>query len=172
MRDEITKLYAQVDDVSKIIDQLTTELVEQYCSQLNLYMKHIDKRLVESETGNPLIDTEVETFILNLASILYFTGSAMESLGIKEDACKAIRSELYNKTREATQGTVADKDAAATLACQYETITLGVYSRSYRKVKLRIDAGYEMVSALKKVLTRRIAELELSNSRYIGKEGV
>ena len=51
---------------------------------------------------------------------------------------------------------------------QQETITLNIYSRAYRKVKLRMDAGYEMLASLKKVMNKRISEIELSNSRYIG----
>ena len=46
-------------------------------------------------------------------------------------------------------------------------MTLAIYSRAYKKVKLRMDAGYEMLNSLKKVMNKRITEMELSNSRYI-----
>ena len=105
---------------------------------------------------------------MDLANTLYFTGSAQEDLGIKEDICKAIRQEVYSKAREqATGKTVADKTAQAELIAQAETMTLAIYSRAYKKVKLRMDAGYEMLNSLKKVMNKRITEMELSNSRYI-----
>lgn len=103
----------------------------------------------------------------DLANILYFTGSVQEDLGIKEDTCKAIRQKVYSKAREqATGKIVADKTAQA------ETMTLAIYSRAYKKVKLRMDAGYEMLNSLKKVMNKRITEMELSNSRYINKSEV
>ena len=75
---------------------------------------------------------------------------------------------MYSKAREqATGKTVADKTAQAELIAQAETMTLAIYSRAYKKVKLRMDAGYEMLNSLKKVMNKRITEMELSNSRYI-----
>ena len=80
----------------------------------------------------------------------------------------AIRQEVYSKAREQAPGkTVADKTAQAELIAQAETMTLAIYSRAYKKVKLRMDAGYEMLNSLKKVMNKRITEMELSNSRYI-----
>ena len=69
-----------------------------------------------------------------------------------------------------TNDTMTDsylETAQAELIAQAETMTLAIYSRAYKKVKLRMDAGYEMLNSLKKVMNKRITEMELSNSRYI-----
>ena len=79
---------------------------------------------------------------------------------------QARRANIRYKEK-ATGKTVADKTAQAELIAQAETMTLAIYSRAYKKVKLRMDAGYEMLNSLKKVMNKRIAEMELSNSRYI-----
>lgn len=157
----------RVDELSSIVLDISNQLVSSYCSDLDNYMHIIDDRLIK-DSSLSISDSDIEEYILNLASILYFTGSAQEDLGVKEDVCKSIRAEVYNKVRENSTGTVADKDAAATLASQTESVTLSIYSRAYKKVKLRMDAGYEMLNSLKKIMNRRIAEAELSNSRYIG----
>lgn len=154
-----------VDSISETIRKISDKLLRKYCIDLDSEMKKIGNILLYSQT---LSDTELEFEILNLANILYFTGSAQEDLGIKEDTCKAIRQEVYSKAREqATGKTVADKTAQAELIAQAETMTLAIYSRAYKKVKLRMDAGYEMLNSLKKVMNKRITEMELSNSRYI-----
>lgn len=160
----------KVDNISDTIKEISEKLVTKYCGELDEEMKKIGNILICSQN---MTDTELEFEILNLANILYFTGSAQEDLGIKEDTCKAIRQEVYSKAREqATGKTVADKTAQAELIAQAETMTLAIYSRAYKKVKLRMDAGYEMLNSLKKVMNKRITEMELSNSRYINKSEV
>lgn len=155
----------KVDNISDTIKEISEKLVNNYCKDLDDLMSIIREQLQDK---GGITDAELEFLIMDLANALYFTGSAQEDLGIKEDTCKAIRQEVYSKAREqATGKTVADKTAQAELIVQAETMTLAIYSRAYKKVKLRMDAGYEMLNSLKKVMNKRIAELELSNSRYI-----
>ena len=128
-----------VDSISDTIKEISDKLVTKYCDDLDDLMIDIKSIL----TNDTMTDSYLETVILDLANTLYFTGSAQEDLGIKEDICKAIRQEVYSKAREqATGKTVADKTAQAELIAQAETMTLAIYSRAYKKVKLRMDAGY------------------------------
>ncbi len=168
--DRMNSIIDDVDSSSEIIRTLSNGLVCDYSSELDEEMMKIRNLLADSQT---LTDYELEYEILALANILYYTGSAQEDLGIKEDMCKAIRQEVYSKARENASGkTVADKTTQAELMAQVETTTLAIYSRSYKKLKTKVDAGYEMLNSLKKVMNRRISELELSNSRYINKSEV
>lgn len=154
----------KVDNISDTIKEISDRLVNKYCKDLDNLMSVIRKEL---QNNGEITDEELEIHILDLANTLYFIGSAQEDLGIKEDTCKAIRQEIYSFYRNEATGTVADKTALAELACQQETMTLAIYSRAYKKAKLRMDAGYEMLNSLKKIMNKRIAEMELSNSRYI-----
>lgn len=164
-RDKTTNsILKKVDNQSKIIQEISDSLVREYCLELDTVLGVIREEL---RTDKVLTDETLEYRILELANTLYFTGSAQEDLGIKEDTCKAIRQEVYSKAREEATGTIADKTAKAELIAQQETIVLSIYSRAYKKVKLRMDAGYEMLNSLKKVMNKRITEMELSNSRYI-----
>lgn len=167
---EISDVMDKVNNLSKDVVEISNNLVAEYCRDLDNWMTTIDNDLRKNNSTSIPNDV-IEDYILNLASILYFTGSAQEDLGVKEDICKSIRAEIYNKVRESATGTVADKDTAATLASQTETITLAIYSRAYKKVKLRMEAGQEMLNSLKKIMNRRVAELDLSNSKYVGGVG-
>ena len=154
----------KVDNISDTIKEISDNLVKEYCEDLDNIMSELRQEITSKEIDNYIL----ESYIMELANTLYFTGSAQEDLGIKEDTCKAIRQEVYSKAREQSTGkTVADKTAQAELIAQAETMTLAIYSRAYKKVKLRMDAGYEMLNSLKKVMNKRITEMELSNSRYI-----
>lgn len=167
---EVSDVMDKVNNLSKDVVEISNNLVAEYCRDLDNWMTTIDNDLRKNNSTSIPNDV-IEDYILNLASILYFTGSAQEDLGVKEDICKSIRAEIYNKVRENATGTVADKDTAATLASQTETITLAIYSRAYKKVKLRMEAGQEMLNSLKKIMNRRVAELDLSNSKYVGGVG-
>ena len=37
-----------------------------------------------------------------------------------------------------------------------------IYSRVYKQIKLKMDAGYDMVNTLRKVISRRMQEASLS----------
>ena len=152
-------IISRVDKNSELVDELVDNLVQEYCSQLDEYMKQIDDVLTQQEF--PVTNVQLDDFTLNLPVILYFVSSAQESLGIKEDVSNAIRAEIYNKVREKASGTVADKDTAAELATQAEAIVSIAYKRAYRKVKARVEAAYEMLNSVKKVISRRIYEAEL-----------
>ena len=165
-RDKTTNsIMNKVDNISDTIQKISDNLVENYCAELDTIMNELHNLLGSSKE---LSTDTIQDYILYLANTLYFVGSVQEDLGIKEDTCKAIRQEVYSKAREQSTGkTVADKTAQAELIAQAETMTLAIYSRAYKKVKLRMDAGYEMLNSLKKVMNKRITEMELSNSRYI-----
>ena len=159
---QLKTIDAHVHKNSTIIDEMTTVLVQRYCKPLDDYMHVIDDILVNQE--EPVGDDQLDAFALNLPALLYFASEAQESLGIEEDVSKSIRNEVYNRVREKAQGTVADKDTAAELASQSETIVLIVKNRAYKKVKLRTEAAYEMLNSVKKIISRRIAEYEITKS--------
>ena len=165
-RDKTTNsIMNKVDNTSDTIKEISDNLVKEYCEDLDNIMSELRQEITSKEIDNYIL----ESYIMELANTLYFTGSAQEDLGIKEDTCKAIRQEVYSRAREEATGTVADKTSKAELIAQQETIVLSIYSRAYKKVKLRMDAGYEMLNSLKKIMNKRITEMELSNSRYINK---
>lgn len=150
----------KVNNLSKEVIDMADQIANDVCADLDDYMRGIDEILTNQEL--PVTDYQLDDFVLNLSSLLYLVSDAQENLGIKEDVSRAIQREVYNRVREKAQGTVADKDTAAELQCQEESITTIVYARAYKKVKLRVEAAAEMVNSVKKVMTRRIAEYEMS----------
>lgn len=159
-KEKMAKVAERVDLLSKEVNEMVDKIVNEVCSDLDEYMQGIDE-ILTSQT-NPVTDAQLDDFTLNLSSLLYFVSAAQENLGIKEDVSRAVQKEIYNRVREKAQGTVADKDMAAELQSQNETLTTVIYNRAYKKVKLRAEAASEMVNSVKKVMTRRVADIELS----------
>jgi len=143
------------------IDEIVNQLVADYCKTLDNYMHEIDAVLYSND--NPPTDTQLENFALNIPVLLYFTGEAQETLGIREDIAKAIKQELYNHEYDKAEGTIADKTAKAEIISENEALVHMIYQRAYKKVKLRAEAANEVLQSVKKVISRRISEKELSN---------
>lgn len=158
--DRMHEVSGRVDMLSKEVIEMADQIANKVCADLDYYMRGIDEILTNQQI--PVTDCQLDEFALNLSSLLYLVSDAQENLGIKEDVSRAIQKEVYNRVREKAQGTVADKDTAAELQCQEESITTIVYARAYKKVKLRVEAAAEMVNSVKKVMTRRIAEYGVS----------
>lgn len=163
--DEISldKLSSTIDKVninSDKIDEIVNKIVKQYCGPLDELVTQA--KTIMDDLNNPPSDEELDSFAMRLPCQLYFTSDAMESLGLKEDISRAAEKEVFNLARAEVTGTVSDKDAAGQLASQYEAITTSVMSRAYKKVKIRTEIALELLSSIKKVITRRISSFEIS----------
>ena len=71
--------------------------------------------------------------------------------------------ELYNNIHQRTKGTIADKQAASEAATLEEEIVFRAYQRAYKRIRQKLEAAYELLSSIKKVISRRMGEQELSN---------
>lgn len=156
---QIKQIQDRIEHNSKLIDEIVSKLVSDYCKKLDDYVAFIQNVL--QDIDQPPTDLELDDFVMNLPVLLYFTGEGMESLGIKEDTSKAVKMEKYNEIYNQVKGTIADKTAKAELESQSEFITNMAYSRAYKKIKLRLELGNELLQSIKKVITRRTSEYEM-----------
>lgn len=156
---KIELLQERIDNNSKMINDLTNKLVADYCKQLDNYV-HFIQNLLQDDKHPPTAE-ELDDIVMNLPVLLYFCGEAQENLGIKTDVAKAVKQERYNEIYNEVKGTIADKTAKSELAAQSETITHIIYDRAYKIVKEKMNAAYELLSSVKKVISRRMSEYEL-----------
>lgn len=158
--DKSTEIINNIENNSKLIDEIVSKLVNDYCSQLDDYVKAIDTAL--KEESKPLTDYELDDICINLPTLLYFTAQGQETLGIREDVAKAIKMEIFNNSYDKAEGTIADKTAIAELASQNEAIIHLAYNRAYKQIKNKLEIGNELLQSIKKVINRRTEELKLS----------
>ena len=154
------KLLDRVNDNYIIIEEIVDEVIKPYCSELDNLMD--DWRRIITDSANPPLDDELHEAVIELPTILYFASEGVEKLGIKEDIAIAIRNELYNKTHLVAEGTVAVKESQAELASQEEFIVQSAYKRAYKIMKLKLEAGYELLNSTKKVIGARCTLMELT----------
>ena len=158
--EKINAIQLHVEDNSKQMDTIVGEIVERYVKDLDEYVGQIDDRLCDRE--NPPTDAELDDFCLNLGTLIYFAGSMSEKLGIRDDIAKAVYKETYNNARDSSKGTVQDKNTLAELSAQQEQLVSIAYTRAYKIVKAKVDNAQELMSSVKKVISRRMQEQQLT----------
>lgn len=149
----------RVENVSIYLQEIVDKIVVRTCSELDAYVATVRETITHSSSVD---DPFLEHIVIHLASLLYVVSQARENIGVRQEVSKSIYKEVYNKCRASAKGTIADKTALAQLESQGEELAYVVYDKAYNAIKAREDAGNTLLSACKKILSRRIAEIELS----------
>lgn len=160
MRDNIERLNSEINKSHSDIYLLVQSIISEYCSQLDECLDIINQSLTLGET---LSDIELESYILDLSTSLYYASEGQESLGIKEDLSKTLKLNKYNEAHTRAIGTIADKQAEAEQASHNEAILQNAYSRAYKIIKNKVEQGNEVLQCLKKIITKRTNELLISS---------
>lgn len=151
----------EVDENSAKIEEIVNGIIQPYCTDLDNYVDFIKGILKDGE--HPATAQELDDFCMNLSTYIYYAGGMQERLGIKDDIARAIYKEVYHTNRDCIEkGTVADKDSLAELASQQEALISMAYKRAYGIMKMKVSAAQEILSSVKKIISRRMAESELT----------
>lgn len=160
-KDAVSGLKQKIEDHSASITEIVNEIIDPYCKDLDRYVLFIRDCLKDGE--NPPTNEELDDFCMNLSTLIYFASGMCEQLGIRDDISRAVYKEMYHSVRnELTEGTIADKDSVAELQSQQEQLTSICYTRAYKIVKAKVESAQELLGSCKKVLSRRMAEYELT----------
>lgn len=166
--DEIHDIKDNVEAHSKTIDEIVNGIIQPYCKGLDNYVSFIADILKDG--NNPPTTDELDDFCMNLSTYIYFAGGMCEQLGIRDDIAKAVYKEMYHTARSnQDKGTISDKDSLAELAAQEESIVSVCYTRAYKMMKSKVENAQELLSSVKKVLSRRMQEVELTRIGGSGK---
>lgn len=139
------------------------EISNKICGE---FTSHLDKHMQElylTIKENKLDDKTLEIKFLELTNLIYFLGDKLEALNIELTVASARNQEIYNRIYQEAEGTIKDKQAQAEEGSKYEYLLKAVYESVYKRIKLKLEAAYEMVSSCKNVLKSRISEKSLTN---------
>lgn len=155
------ELLDRVEENSVELDKTIADIIERYSGELDDYMKFVRGILRNDE--QPPTDAELDDFVMNLSTLIYFTSVGAEQMGIRDDISHSVYKEAYNTARSLMQsGTVADKNTQAEIEATAERIINIVYNKSYKILKAKVESAQEVLSSCKKVMSRRMIEYELS----------
>lgn len=158
---KIIEKISRVDESGQKIDAIVNQLVGNYCKELDEFISKIYTLISDKSVDVP--DVDIEYMIMQLPCLMYFASDKLEQLGVREDVARGIEKEKYNSILLSTEGKVLEKESAAEIGCQEETLITSINSRAYRKIKARLEYASNTLESLKKVLTNRISNKELTN---------
>ena len=162
MNTELENIKNSVETNSSQIQEIVEGIIKPYCKDLDNYVDFIKSILADGE--NPPTSQELDDFCMNLSVYIYYASGMQEQLGIKDDIARAIYKEMYHSSRDSIdKGTVADKDSLAELASQQEYLVSVCYKRAYNIIKAKVSAAQEMLASVKKVISRRMQEVEITH---------
>ena len=155
MNTELENIKNSVETNSRTIEEIVDAIIQPYCEELDKYVDFIKSILSDGE--NPPTAQELDDFCINLSTYIYYAGGMQERLGIKDGIARAIWKETYHTHRDSIEkGTVAE------LASQQEALISMAYKRAYGIMKMKVSAAQEILASCKKIISRRMAESELT----------
>lgn len=161
------ELLEVIENNSQVIDRTIGDIIKPYCDELDRYIMQVDSSLRDNR--NPLTDKELDEIVLNLSTMLYFTSVGCEQIGIRDDLSKTQYKEAYNAARALLKtGTVADKNTEAEIQTLSEHLISVVYSKAYKILRAKVETAQELLASVKKVISRRCAEYELTRMNVNG----
>lgn len=134
---------------SKQIDDIVTIVVDKFCGDLDKYIESIRGSIENKEYTL----AELNDIILQMPLFLYRLSAGHEMVGVREDVSKLVRDEAFNKIFLTTEGAVQAKKSKAELDTQLEELYRVAYSRAYRTIQHKVEAGTRLMDSAKKIIT-------------------
>ena len=156
-------------------EAVTNTVVSSYANGLDNLMNKIYQEIVLKD--QPPLNT-LEKYFLELSNCLYWMGDRLEQLGVYDVMSKQAYKEIYNKSYlnqtdigdSKKKPTVAELTANAENEAQYEGVVSDVYAKAYKILKNKIDAATTMLSSISKIISKRMAEMQLNSVTPTGKQ--
>jgi hypothetical protein len=166
--ENVKKLMGDTDSNVSYFNSVMEQTADRYTKTLDEIMIKLNRVILSPDD---ISIEDLEKYLLELTNTLYFIGAESERLGVYDDMSKAAQKEVYNRAylnnqvdfSDKKKPTVAENQAVAEQKSQYESVVNSIYNHASKIVKYKIEAAYEMASALKKIVSRRMQEENLSS---------
>lgn len=168
--DKLDNLKDSVDVNVLHAQNIIESVVKAYTGELDKIMCMIKTDIVDR--NQPAAIETIEKYFLELSNCLYFIGQEAEKLGIYDSISKSVAKETFNNNYmsdeialddKGKKRTVAELTALAENASVYEQTVNDIYNKAYKIVKSKISSAENMCSALSKIMSRRMSEMQLSS---------
>lgn len=157
--DDLSILDQEVVNNTKTVNKLVLEIVRPLSEHLDEVVAEVREKLSMVAS----VDTEsLEIYAMRISTELYYLGQAQEFVGLRADVSKAVYKERFNSLYQQANGTINDKTAQTEYQITREFVEMSINERAYKRLKVKIENAYELLNSIKKVLSRRIAEFELT----------
>lgn len=144
---------------AKVVNDIVLEIVKKATSEIDALVFEIKEKL---KSNIPMDTEELEIYAMEISTNLYYLGQSQEYIGLRYDVSKAVYKEKYAIAYSVAVGTISDKTSQAEAVVNYEFIEQSINERAYKRLKVKIENATELLQTIKKIISRRIAEYELT----------
>lgn len=149
----------EIDRHSEAITKLVAQISKPATRELDVIMDRIYKVIKDGDAPLPILEDN----LLRLTATIYNTTVNVEQIGVQSDMSKAVYTDVYQNAIRNASGTIQEKAANADIAAQYSALAMDIRTRAYKIGKAKLDAAENMMNALRKVITSRVAEKNRSD---------
>lgn len=157
--DIIEQLDNEVVKNAKVVNDIVLEIVKKSTSEIDALVFEIKDKL---KSGISIDTEQLEIYAMEISTNLYYLGQSQEYIGLRYDVSKAVYKEKYAAAYSAAVGTISDKTSQAEAFVNYEFIEQSINERAYKRLKVKVENATELLQTIKKIISRRIAEYELT----------
>ena len=167
---KLDEVFKNTGTNSEQFELMCDRIVKQYSDGLDNLMKDLYVECVQ--TSSPAMST-LEKYYLELSNMVYFMIEKCEKLGVYADMSEESYKEVYSRSylnlssnkdiAGKSKSTVAEMQSASALSSQYENVVKEIYDRAYKIVKGKVSAAQDMMNCIRKILTTRLSEMQLSS---------
>lgn len=168
---KVESLMNMTEENVKFFNDTCSKLVKSYSESLDNLMADLYVDCVKNR--NPSLET-LEQYYLELSNMIYFMIEKLEQLGVYADMSESASKEVYSKSyldksmekdeKGRSKSTVAELQAQAGIDSQYESVVSSIYDRAYKIVKGKITSAQDMMNTLRRILSTRTSEIQLTMS--------
>ncbi len=151
------KQYA-IEQDAKSIDAMVNQIIENSTKEIDEYIENIKRELDVAD----LSISELNRILIKLSMYYYYLAKEQEMVGVRQDIATIYEKEKYNLHFMGAVGTVASKTSQAEEKTKEERVIALVWEKSYKILKNKYTALGIFVDAIKKIITTKIKELELT----------
>ena len=157
----IQKLDTDTLDIIDTVNNITSS----YTSELDKCINEIQTLLSNEDDISP---QQLNYYISVLPILLYDITGRITELGIKSDAAKMQRRNVFNDAYiHQSQGTVSKKTSIAQNQSMNEQFVEDVMLRAYKECANKIEIATMLHSSLKKVQSWKTSELEITRNNIL-----
>jgi hypothetical protein len=174
--DKVKQLMSNTETNVDYFNSTVVQVVKKHSESLDNLMSDLYVECIKNKNA---VTSVLEQYYLELSNMIYFMIEKLEQLSVFADMSKSASKEVYSKSylsnqvKESGTGknktTVAELQAQAEIDAQYEMVVSSIYEHAYKIVKGKIDSGKDMMNTLRKIITHRMNEEQLSmysNSKF------
>jgi hypothetical protein len=154
----IEKFNSETGDIISTVNSITNK----FTNQLDECIKEV-KELLNS--GDEISPEQLNYYVSLIPVLLYDLTGKITELGVKSDAAKMQRKQVFNDSYvEQEHGTVSKKTSIAQNAAMNEQFIEDIMLRAYKECENKIEIATMLHSSLKKVQSWKTAELEITRT--------